>query len=158
MVVGRQYPYSLYIHCGVMSTEIDGRTFFADSPTGVRSAHFPNSGGHPSDPGTMTLVSHDVAVFRDDSGTTVRFIDHNPVVVGQPYTVEIAIAGPGRLDSSPFAGGLFAPRGVRSGRLRLPADGTSVSGTMTLDDADDARFSVGGAVVVYQRVTGYGCL
>jgi hypothetical protein len=79
MVIGRDYPYNLYVHCGVISTQIDGCTFYADNPTGVRSSHFPDSGGRPSDPGTMTLFSHTVAIFRDDSGTTARFIDHDPL-------------------------------------------------------------------------------
>jgi hypothetical protein len=79
-------------------------------------------------------------------------------VVGKPHTIEIATAGPGRLSSSFFAGGLFVPGNVVSGGLRVPADATTVSGTMTLGDDDSARLHVGGAVVAYQRITaGYGC-
>lgn len=157
MVVGREYAYSLYIHCGVTVAQIGGRTF-VDSPTGVRSTFFPDSGGHPPVRGTMTLVSHGAAVFHSDSGVVVPFIDHNPVVAGKAYTIDVAIGGPGRLDSTFFAGGLFASGEVLSGRLRLPSDASSVSGQMTLEDSDDARFSVGGVVVAYHRLSQAMCM
>lgn len=157
MVLGKAYPYRLSTHCGVQVAQIDGRTFYVDIPSGIRSRDIEDP-GHPADDGTMTLVTHGMAVFRDGSGHVVPFVDHNPVTVGKSYSIDVELSTTGRLDSVFFAGGLFVAGDVLSGRLQPPSSDTTVSGTMTLIADDNARLQLQGAVVAYHRLAQYGCL
>lgn len=156
MIVGQSYPYRLLVHCGVESAEIDGRTFYVDRPTGIRSADL-SSAGQPVDVGTMTLVSYHRALFRDADGREVVFVDHLPVVTGRAYPVQVAITAPSRLDSLLFAGGVFAQ--MSDARPALPgAPGTTLSATATLIDTEHAVIGVGHTVIPFQRLHSVGCM
>ena len=70
--VGVTYPVDLYTHCGVLGIDIGGVWFAADRPL-VEQYGPPDGWGNPDQRGTITLLTHDTAVFRDDAGHDVSF-------------------------------------------------------------------------------------
>jgi hypothetical protein len=69
--VGVAYPFDLYTHCGVRGADLGG-VWFAVGPPLVEGAGNPPSGwGNPYQHGTVTLLTADRAVFRDDAGHEV---------------------------------------------------------------------------------------
>jgi hypothetical protein len=70
--VGAAYPVDLYTHCGVLGIDIGGVWFAADPPLVGSPAGPPPGWGNPDQPGTVTLLAADRAVFRDDAGHEVR--------------------------------------------------------------------------------------
>jgi hypothetical protein len=70
--VGVTYPVDLYTHCGVLGLDIGGVWFAADRPL-VEEYGPPDGWGNPDQPGTITMLTHDTAVFRDDAGHDVSF-------------------------------------------------------------------------------------
>jgi hypothetical protein len=72
MEVGVTYPIDLYTHCGVRGLDLDGVWFAADPPLVEEGSRPPPDWGNPDQHGTVTLLTHDQAVFRDDVGHEVR--------------------------------------------------------------------------------------
>ncbi|TFV86014.1 hypothetical protein [Blastococcus sp. CT_GayMR16] len=65
-------PLDLYTHCGVLGTDVGGVWFAADPPLVDGAGNPPPGWGNPYQPGTLTLVTADEAVFADDAGHVVR--------------------------------------------------------------------------------------
>ena len=70
-VVGVGYPFDLSTHCGVRGADIGGVWFAADPPL-VEGEGSPPGWADPVQPGTLTLVAADEAVFTDPAGHSVR--------------------------------------------------------------------------------------
>jgi hypothetical protein len=70
--VGDTYPVDLYTHCGVLGLDIGGVWFAADPPLVEGAAGPPPGWGDPEQPGTVSILTTDRAVFRDDLGHEVR--------------------------------------------------------------------------------------
>ena len=154
---GDSYRWQLNVHCGVDEVDIDGRAFYVDRPTGLRSSDVGAEGGPPVIDGTMNLVYADEAVFHGDNGIAITFVDHLPVVVGQAYSVSVIARPDAPLDSVFFAGGLFVQAGLLSGHLAQGTSGT-LNGTMTLIDRDHATLALDGASIRYVRSGPVGCM
>ena len=72
--VGKSEPYRLYTHCGVLSANINGQTFYADPPLSDGNGNPPPGWGNPYDDGVMSLQSPTVADFRDSVGHSAHFV------------------------------------------------------------------------------------
>jgi hypothetical protein len=72
--VGVASPLDLYTHCGVLGTDIAGVWFAADPPLVEGAGNPPAGWGNPYQPGTLTLVSAEEAVFADEVGHRVRLV------------------------------------------------------------------------------------
>jgi hypothetical protein len=71
--VGVPYLFELYTHCGITGAWIGG-VWFAAVPPLVDGAGGPPAGwANPSQPGTLTLLTSQEALFRDPAGHQVRF-------------------------------------------------------------------------------------
>jgi hypothetical protein len=70
--VGVTYPVDLYTHCGIRGLDLDGRWFAADPPLVEEGGNPPPGWDNPTQRGTVSLLTHDTAVFRDDAGHEVR--------------------------------------------------------------------------------------
>jgi hypothetical protein len=70
--VGVTYPVDLYTHCGVRGLDIGGIWFAADPPLVEAGGNPPAGWGNPDQHGTVTLLTHDRAVFRDVAGHEVQ--------------------------------------------------------------------------------------
>jgi hypothetical protein len=70
--VGVAYPFDLYTHCGIDGADIGGVWFAPDPPLDEDASSWPAGWGNPYQRGTLTLVSADEAVFRDDTGYELR--------------------------------------------------------------------------------------
>ena len=70
--IGKSYPYTLYVHCGVRDAYFDGRRWMADPMLGNYN---PPPGWTDDDSrGVMELVREDLVVFKSVSGRTINFI------------------------------------------------------------------------------------
>lgn len=69
----RSFPFDLLTHCGVDEAKIGDTYFEAEEPLAGPAASAPAGWDNPYQRGTMTLLSPDTAVFRDDHGHEVRF-------------------------------------------------------------------------------------
>jgi hypothetical protein len=69
---GVAYPVDLSTHCGVRGMDLGGVWFAADPPLVQGAGDPPPGWDEPSQRGTVTLLSSDAAVFRDDAGHEVR--------------------------------------------------------------------------------------
>jgi hypothetical protein len=69
---GVAYAVYLYTHCGVRGIDINGVWFAADPPLVEEGSRPPPDWDNPEQRGTVTLLSRDEAVFRDDAGHEVR--------------------------------------------------------------------------------------
>ncbi|GAA2885605.1 hypothetical protein Acy02nite_80100 [Actinoplanes cyaneus] len=67
VVVGQQYHFDLYVHCGIRYTTFGGRPWRAAPEDTERYASY-DVGRVYTLRGTMTLVSTDEARFRSDTG------------------------------------------------------------------------------------------
>ncbi len=77
-------PLTLYTHCGVWSTEVDGRLWLADPPLHDGS-HNPLPGWDVNDTqGIWRELGGGEAEFRADSGEIARFV-LAPAPAGFPY-------------------------------------------------------------------------
>ena len=72
--VGKGYPYTLYVHCGVRDAHFDGRLWMADPMLSDGSGNPPLDWTPDDSRGIMELVRDDLAVFTSRSGRTVEFI------------------------------------------------------------------------------------
>jgi hypothetical protein len=68
-----EVPYSLYTHCGIREARIGETYYLADTPLDDGTGNPPAGWGNPYQPGTVTIPSPSVAIFRDDLGHIVRF-------------------------------------------------------------------------------------
>ena len=71
--VGSAHPYVLYTHCGIDEARIGNRYFEALHPLSDGRDDPPAGWGNPYQRGTMTLLSPDEALFRDNAGHQVLF-------------------------------------------------------------------------------------
>jgi hypothetical protein len=69
--VGVAYPVDLLTHCGIRGLDLDGVWFAAEPPL-VEGGNPPPGWNNPDQRGTVTLLTHDQAVFRDDAGHEVQ--------------------------------------------------------------------------------------
>ena len=70
---GSARPYLLYTHCGIDEARIGNRYYQAVHPLSDGQDNPPAGWGNPYQRGTMTLLSPDEALFRDDAGHQVLF-------------------------------------------------------------------------------------
>ena len=70
---GSARPYLLYTHCGIDEARVGNRYYEAVHPLSDGHDDPPAGWGNPYQRGTMTLLSPDEAVFRDDAGHQVLF-------------------------------------------------------------------------------------
>jgi hypothetical protein len=70
---GSLQRYQLYTHCGINEARIGNHYFEAVHPLSDGQGNPPPGWGNPYQPGTMTLLSPAMAVFRDQAGHHVRF-------------------------------------------------------------------------------------
>lgn len=68
--VGTPYAYNLLTHCGLSGAEFGGRSWRAVHPADAP----PPGWARPYEPGTMTLVTADLARFTGSDGTTADFV------------------------------------------------------------------------------------
>jgi len=158
---GMPYLYRLHTHCGVLSVFFDGRPFYVEA---IEPSSVTWGLQNPFNDGTMTLVSHGVAEFRDPQGHVIRFVDDPPGVIGYPYPSQVHVhSGGNRLLEVAFAGRRWQPQGTLPGVTGPPyGDGhdrfTTVEGTMVLLSSDRAAFrSQAGAVVPFTLAPITGC-
>ena len=72
-IAGSARPYLLYTHCGIDEARVGNRYYEAVHPLSDGHGDPPAGWGNPYQRGTMTLLSPDEAVFRDDAGHQVLF-------------------------------------------------------------------------------------
>jgi hypothetical protein len=70
--VGVGHPFDLPTHCGIRGAEVAGVWFAADPPLVAEGDRPPAGWADPFQPGTLTLVTADAAVFADAAGHEVR--------------------------------------------------------------------------------------
>ena len=68
------YAVELYTHCGVFGIELGSIWFAADPPLVEGAGNPPPGWGNPYQPGTVTLLTADEALFGDDVGHEVRLL------------------------------------------------------------------------------------
>ena len=66
--VGKEYPFALPVHCGVLGAHFGGREWNANPPLSDGSGNPPQGWDENTEHGTMTLLAADRAVFRSSSG------------------------------------------------------------------------------------------
>jgi len=66
--VGETYDYTLYTHCGIEWTRIDGVWWRATTPLSDGNANPPPGWGNPYDKGQMEIVGESAAVYRGVEG------------------------------------------------------------------------------------------
>lgn len=62
--VGETYGYTLYTHCGIEWTRIDGVWWMATLPLSDGNANPPPGWGNPYDKGEMEIVDRSTAIYR----------------------------------------------------------------------------------------------
>ena len=84
-MLGKEYAYELYTHCGVRSAVFDnGRRWRAYPPIHDGSGNPKAGWGNPVTKGTMVLVKEDLAVFTSESGQVAQFLPLPPAVELEP--------------------------------------------------------------------------
>src|SRR5258708_36765113 len=87
-------PFRLFTHCGILTTDIAGRTFYLAELYPARVSLV----GNPGDPivsGTMTMLSPHVARFPDPAGNQVLFVDQLPGALNTPYPFAVHVLSGG---------------------------------------------------------------
>ena len=78
-ILGKEYSYELYTHCGVRSAVFDqGRWWRANPPLDDGGGNPPAGWGNPFTKGVMVLVQEDLAMFTSQSGQVVEFVPWPP--------------------------------------------------------------------------------
>lgn len=72
--IGRSYPFTLYVHCGVRDAKFDGRWWMGNPILDDGNMNPPAGWTGDDSVGEMTLVEEDLAVFTAKSGRTIEFI------------------------------------------------------------------------------------
>ena len=156
--------FSLYTHCGILTTYFVGRTFYLETldPSGVSLAGQPL--GNPFAQGVMTLLSPHVAEFTDAAGHRVRFVDYLPGEIDHPYPLTVfVISGGNQVGDRQFAGRRWRTSDALPGVVGPPYGNgrdayTVVKGTMTLLGDGNARFtSDAGAILRFSPLPPAGC-
>jgi hypothetical protein len=68
-------PFNLYTHCGVIYTDFQRVTWYADPPLSDGNGNPPAGFGNPIDKGTMQRVSQHEADYVSSTGRKVVFRD-----------------------------------------------------------------------------------
>lgn len=66
--VGETYDYTLYTHCGIGGTRIDGVWWRAATPLNNGSGNPPPGWGNPFDKGALEIVDESTAIYRGGPG------------------------------------------------------------------------------------------
>ena len=84
-ILGKEYPYQLYTHCGVRAAAFDeGRWWRANPPLDDGRGNPPAGWGNPFTRGVMVLQREDLAVFTSQSGQVVEFVPWPPGLSRDP--------------------------------------------------------------------------
>jgi hypothetical protein len=156
-------PFQLFTHCGILTTEFAGRTFYLAELYPARVS-FVGNPGNPTVSGTMTLLSPHVARFSDPAGNPIVFVDQLPGALNTPYPFAVhVLSGGNALIDEQFAGRHWHTTETLPG-VKGPPYGngmdsfTEVHGTLTIVDAEDAVFrSDAGGVVHFAALGFVGC-
>jgi len=151
-------PFLLSTHCGVLSTEFAGRTFYLEElyPIRIPALAMPEAG-------FMTLLSPHVAEFSDPAGNRIRFVDYLPGETNHPYPLAVRVASGGNhVMDEPFAGRHWQTTETLPGVVGLPYGNgmdrvTFVQGTFTIVDPRDAIFKNGAGVLHFSALPPMGC-
>jgi hypothetical protein len=65
--------HTVYTHCGVVSTIVDGVLWLADPPLGDDSGNAPDGWDENETAGTFVRLTESTAVFKADSGVEATF-------------------------------------------------------------------------------------
>src|SRR5260370_31399746 len=87
-------PFRLFTHCGILTTEFAGRTFYLAELFPARVS-LVGSPGNPMVSGTMTLLSPHVARFSDPAGNQILFVDQLPGALNIPYPFAVHVLSGG---------------------------------------------------------------
>jgi hypothetical protein len=155
--------FRLFTHCGILTTEFAGRTFYLAELYPARVS-FVGNPGNPMVSGTMTMLSPHVARFSDPAGNQILFVDQLPGALNNPYPFAVhVLSGGNMLIDEQFAGRHWHTTETLPG-VKGPPYGngmdsfTEVHGTLTIVDAEDAVFrSDAGAVVHFTALGLVGC-
>jgi hypothetical protein len=157
-------PFSLFTHCGILTTYYAGRTFYLEALDPSHVAIVGDRLGNPFATGTMTLISPHVAEFTDVAGHRIRFVDYLPGEVDQPYPLTVfVISGGNQVVDRQFAGRRWRTTDTFPGVAGPPYGNgrdafTQVHGTMTLLGDGNARFrSDAGAIARFSPLPPVGC-
>lgn len=71
--VGGTYGYTLYTHCGIEWTRIDGVWWRASTPLNDGNGNPPSGWGNPYDEGVMDIANGATAVYRGGPNGHVEF-------------------------------------------------------------------------------------
>jgi len=156
-------PFRLFTHCGILTTEFAGRTFYLAELYPARVS-FVGGMGNPMVSGTMTLLSPHVARFSDPAGNQILFVDQLPGALNIPYPFAVhVLSGGNTLIDEQFAGRHWHTTETLPG-VKGPPYGngmdsfTEVHGTLTIVDAEDAVFrSDAGGVLHFTALAFVGC-
>ncbi len=156
-------PFTLFTHCGILTTYFAGRTFYLAELYPARVQLMGNPGS-PAVAGTMTLLSPHVAAFVDPAGNRILFVDEPPGALDTPYPFVVHVmSGGNQLGDEQFAGRRWHTSETLPGVTGPPYGNgqdrsTTVGGTFTIIDAQDAIFrSQAGAVLHYAVLPPAGC-
>jgi hypothetical protein len=131
-----------------LEARFDGRDFYVNS---LYPADLPAGLDQPTDTGTMTLLSDNVAMFNDAGGHQIQFVDSPPGMVGKAYAFTAhVLAGGDQMSDEKFAARLWRAQGTLPG-VSGPSYGngyTAVAGTITLVAEGQAVFSIPGEPAV----------
>jgi hypothetical protein len=156
-------PFQLFTHCGIMTTQFAGRTFYLAELYPARVS-FAGSLGNGLVSGRMTLLSPHVARFSDPAGNQILFVDQLPgaLNITYPFAVHVLSGGNSLIDEQ-FAGRHWHTTETLPG-VKGPPYGngmdsfTEVPGTLTIVDAEDAVFRSDAGEVVHFTALGFvGC-
>jgi hypothetical protein len=156
-------PFQLFTHCGILTTQFAGRTFYLAELYPARVSFVENP-GNPMVSGTMTLLSPHVARFTDPAGNQILFVDQLPGALNSPYPFAVhVLSGGNTLSDEPFAGRHWHTTETLPG-VKGPPYGngmdssTEVHGTLTIVGAEDAVFrSDAGGVLHFTALGFVGC-
>jgi hypothetical protein len=81
---GAPEPFNLYTHCGVIYTDYQRVTWYADPPLSDGNGNPPPGFGNPIDKGTMQRISTHEADYVSSSGRKVVFRDTLPSGASAP--------------------------------------------------------------------------
>jgi len=156
-------PFQLFTHCGILTTQFAGHTFYLAELYPARVS-FVGNPGNPMVSGTMTMLSPHVARFTDPAGNQILFVDQLPGALNIPYPFAVhVLSGGNTLIDEQFAGRHWHATetlpGVKGPPYGYGMDSfTEVHGTLTIVDAEDAVFrSDAGAVVHFTALGLVGC-
>ncbi len=72
--IGKEYPFSLYVHCGIRDARFDGRLWMADPMLSDGNGNPPRNWTPGDSKGVMELAGKDLARFTSRTGWVIEFI------------------------------------------------------------------------------------